>query len=121
MDRGADLDIGANTPLMEAAQEGHLDTVKYLIQASLAQRLSVSPQCFSSVDGRKGHFFIQIDASTATGDTALTYAAENGHTEVCATLLDAGGQIVSVILALETMGRLCHCFLACHSRGIWFL
>ncbi len=69
----------------------------------------------------KSIFFIQIDASTATGDTALTYAAENGHTEVCATLLDAGGQIVSVILALEIMGRLCHCFLDCPRGALWFL
>ena len=42
VERGADLDVGANTPLMEAAQEGHLDTVKYLIEASQSQRLSVN-------------------------------------------------------------------------------
>ncbi len=46
VERGADLDLGANTALMEASQEGHLDTVRYLIRASLAQKdcgISVSP------------------------------------------------------------------------------
>ena len=37
VERGADLDLGANTPLMEAAQEGHLEAVKFLIQATLSQ------------------------------------------------------------------------------------
>lgn len=32
---GADLFLGANTPLMEAAQEGHVDTVKYLVEVTL--------------------------------------------------------------------------------------
>lgn len=27
---GADIELGASTPLMEAAQEGHLELVKYL-------------------------------------------------------------------------------------------
>ncbi len=37
---------------------------------------------------------LQIDATTATNDTALSYAAENGHVDVCAVLLDAGAVIV---------------------------
>jgi len=28
---GADIEKGASTPLMEAAQEGHIDIVKYLL------------------------------------------------------------------------------------------
>ena len=30
---GADIGLGASTPLMEAAQEGHLELVKYLLEA----------------------------------------------------------------------------------------
>lgn len=29
---GADIELGASTPLMEAAQEGHLDLVKFLLE-----------------------------------------------------------------------------------------
>jgi ankyrin repeat protein len=32
----------------------------------------------------------------------LTYAAENGHIEVCAALLDAGADIVSVALKMNS-------------------
>ncbi|CAL1272132.1 unnamed protein product [Larinioides sclopetarius] len=55
---GADIELGASTPLMEAAQEGHLELVRYLINAGA-----------------------NVNATTATGDTALTYACENGHTD----------------------------------------
>lgn len=30
---GADIELGCSTPLMEAAQEGHLELVKYLLKA----------------------------------------------------------------------------------------
>ena len=32
---GANLELGCSTPLMEAAQEGHVDLVKYLIAAGV--------------------------------------------------------------------------------------
>ena len=35
---GADIELGASTPLMEAAQEGHLDLVRYLLQAGAKVR-----------------------------------------------------------------------------------
>lgn len=69
---GADIELGASTPLMEAAQEGHLDLVKYLLQASA-----------------------NVHAQTQTGDTALTYACENGHTDVADLLLECNADLVS--------------------------
>lgn len=38
-----------------------------------------------------------VHATTATGDTALTYACENGHTDVADVLLQAGADLVSYI------------------------
>jgi len=39
-----------------------------------------------------------VHATTATGDTALTYACENGHTDVADVLLQAGADLVSNFL-----------------------
>lgn len=70
---GADLELGASTPLMEAAQEGHLELVRYLLD----------------------YYHANVNAQTQTGDTALTYACENGHTEVASLLLLYGAELVS--------------------------
>ena len=35
---GADIELGCSTPLMEAAQEGHLELVKYLLAAGEQER-----------------------------------------------------------------------------------
>lgn len=67
---GADISAGANTPLMEAAQEGHLELVKYLIG-----------------------FDADVNAATTSGDTALMYACDNGHTEVAEVLISADANI----------------------------
>ena len=61
---GANLELGASTPLMEAAQEGHLELTKYLLESRAS-----------------------VNAQSGTGDTALTYACENGHTDVADLLL----------------------------------
>jgi len=68
---GADIELGASTPLMEAAQEGHLDLVRYLLESAA-----------------------DVHAQTQTGDTALTYACENGHTDVADLLLQFGADLV---------------------------
>ena len=39
-----------------------------------------------------------VHATTATGDTALTYACENGHTDVADVLLASGADLVSSIV-----------------------
>ncbi|XP_066918341.1 ankyrin repeat domain-containing protein 17-like [Clytia hemisphaerica] len=70
LDCGADIELGASTPLMEAATEGHVELVKFLIE--------------------KG---ANVNAITATGDAALTYAAENGHTDVVEVLIEQGANI----------------------------
>lgn len=67
---GADIELGASTPLMEAAQEGHLDLVKFLLENKA-----------------------DVHAQTQTGDTALTYACENGHTDVAEVLLYYGAEL----------------------------
>ena len=72
MYKGADIELGASTPLMEAAQEGHVNIVKFLLER-----------------GAKVH------AETSTGDTALTYACANGHTLIADILLQCGAELVS--------------------------
>lgn len=72
---GADIELGASTPLMEAAQEGHLDLVRYLLESAA-----------------------DVHAQTQTGDTALTYACENGHTDVADFLLQFGADLVCVTI-----------------------
>eukprot|EP00095_Tigriopus_kingsejongensis_P010708 maker-scaffold179_size282488-snap-gene-1.25 protein:Tk10708 transcript:maker-scaffold179_size282488-snap-gene-1.25-mRNA-1 annotation:"ankyrin repeat and kh domain-containing protein 1" len=67
---GADIELGASTPLMEASQEGHLDLVRYLLEAGA-----------------------NVNAVTTTSDTALTYACENGHTDVADLLLNANAEL----------------------------
>lgn len=67
--QGADLELGASTPLMEAAQEGHTDLVRFLLE-----------------NGANVH------AVTQTGDTALTHACENGHTDAAEVLLYYGAE-----------------------------
>ncbi len=71
---GADIELGASTPLMEASQEGHVNIVKFLMD--------------------KGAL---INAETNTGDTALTYACANGHTHIADILLQCGAELVSVV------------------------
>ena len=39
-----------------------------------------------------------MNATTATGDTPLSFACENGHTDVADVLLSAGAELVRHIL-----------------------
>ncbi|XP_030375768.1 ankyrin repeat and KH domain-containing protein mask isoform X4 [Scaptodrosophila lebanonensis] len=67
---GANLELGASTPLMEASQEGHTDLVRFLLQNKA-----------------------NVHAETQTGDTALTHACENGHTDAAEVLLSYGAEL----------------------------
>lgn len=70
LDNGADIELGASTPLMECAQEGHKDLLLFLLERNA-----------------------NVHAQTQTGDTALTYACENGHTDVAEILLNYGAEL----------------------------
>ncbi|XP_019763189.1 ankyrin repeat and KH domain-containing protein 1 isoform X1 [Dendroctonus ponderosae] len=67
---GADIELGASTPLMESSQEGHLELVRFLLE-----------------------YGANVNAVTQTNDTALTYACENGHTDVAELLIQYGADI----------------------------
>lgn len=81
---GADIELGASTPLMEAAQEGHLELVRYLLESAA-----------------------DVHAQTQTGDTALTYACENGHTDVADLLLQFGANLVHFLEMKIISGNIC--------------
>src|SRR5699024_2271659 len=67
---GADIELGANTPLIEAAQEGHYPIVERLLQADAI-----------------------INATNSSGDTALALAAENGHIDIVRLLIACGADV----------------------------
>ena len=75
---GANIELGASTPLMESAQEGHIELTKYLLQNGA-----------------------DVNAQSGTGDTALTYACENGHTDVSDLLLKYNAVLVSSYIPLS--------------------
>lgn len=108
---GADIELGCSTPLMEAAQEGHLELVKYLLAAGeqkeewqIEEGKETSLAAFENCPSfalvlnkpfsRCCYSGANVHATTATGDTALTYACENGHTDVADVLLQAGANLV---------------------------
>ncbi|KAJ1351398.1 Ankyrin repeat domain-containing protein 17 [Parelaphostrongylus tenuis] len=70
---GGDLELGTNTPLMEAAQEGHASTVNYILAA-------VKP------GDRSVKFRQQMNQ-------ALSLAAENGHFDVLQVLYSNGADL----------------------------
>ena len=42
---GADIELGCSTPLMEAAQEGHLELVKYLLEQGKITLQNLTANC----------------------------------------------------------------------------
>ena len=65
---------------MEAAQEGHVEIVKFLIERGA-----------------------NIHAETGTQDTALTYASANGHTIISDILIQCGAQLVRGLTHTQTI------------------
>ena len=63
---GADIELGCSTPLMEAAQEGHLELVKYLLKASMYH---ISYYISHHGQVRIGNYFLYFSAKTYVVDT----------------------------------------------------
>lgn len=58
-----------------------------------------------------------VHATTATGDTALTYACENGHTDVADVLLQAGADLVRLLICILPINYFdCKLHLYCSKR-----
>lgn len=69
---GANLELGAVTPLLEATREGHIDLIKYLLQNDANKHVQ-----------------------TITIDTAFVFACENGHTHIVDLYLQLGANLVN--------------------------
>ena len=75
---------------MEAAQEGHIEIVKFLISKNA-----------------------NIHAVTNTMDTCLTYACANGHTDIAQLLIRCGANVVSTCIFTYMYSTVVHCTCTC--------
>ena len=71
---------------MEAAQEGHIEIVKFLISKNA-----------------------NIHAVTNTMDTCLTYACANGHTDIAQLLIRCGANVVSTCIFMYMYSTVSTC------------
>jgi ankyrin repeat domain-containing protein 17 len=89
LDAGADANLGsASTPLMEAAQEGHLELVQLLLKAN-AQVNKFSNAITTNSNNNQN---INNNPTTSC-ESALTLACENGHLDVVDALIKAGAEV----------------------------
>lgn len=109
LEAGADPNLGsASTPLMEAAQEGHLELVQLLIKAG------ADVNKFYTALITNGQ---NTSQNITSCESALSLACENGHTDVVAALIKAGAEPdrcdpdkgFSPLMKAARSGQLCTC------------
>uniref|UniRef100_A0A4W3HCX0 Ankyrin repeat and KH domain containing 1 n=1 Tax=Callorhinchus milii TaxID=7868 RepID=A0A4W3HCX0_CALMI len=93
---GADIELGCSTPLMEAAQEGHLELVKYLLAAA-NEHESEGGRTPLMKAARAGHL-CTVQFLISKGANVNRATANNDHTVV--SLACAGGHLAVVELLL---------------------
>lgn len=93
LEAGADPNLGAaSTPLMEAAQEGHLELVQLLIKAG-AEVNKFTTTIVNNNNNNSSSSSSANQASTTSCESALSLACENGHTNVVDCLIKAGAEL----------------------------
>lgn len=81
------------TPLMQAAANGKLEMVNYLIEQKVNLDATAKAPIYSTDDG--------IFSGRAKGITAIHLAIEHGHKDVVKALVDAGADIMTSYLEVE--------------------
>jgi len=106
---GADVnavDVDGNTALMDAANFGHLNVVKFLVEHGANVNAAATVEGYTGYTAliyasERGHVNVvkylikhgaNINAKKKNGDTALSLAENNGHTEVARILSEAGAK-----------------------------
>lgn len=99
---GAEIELGSNTPLMEAAQEGHLEIVKRLHQLGANVNATNSSETPLTLAAENGHLAVvkylisvgaKVDLCVDGGRTALMKAAQAGRTDTVALLIASGANV----------------------------
>lgn len=76
------------TPLSAAATGGHTELVRLLLQHGADVNRRVSTKATGGEDGR-----VNSSGENGCGGSALTAAAQYGHTETCLALIDSGASM----------------------------
>jgi len=109
LEYGADvnaIDSDGHTALMEAANFGHLNVVKFLLEHGANVNAAATVGGYTGYTAliyasERGHVNVvkylikhgaNINAKKKNGDTALSLAENNGHTEVSRILREAGAR-----------------------------